>query len=205
MEQTLTYVPRSAAESEHNVRSQAVRSDDARLFAEFLSGNDTSFEVFFERHSERLYLYCARLLGSGEQAHDIVGSMWEQVIGIRGSDKTIDNPLGFCLTIARNLCFNHMKRRKRQMPFDERARAQFDAAGAESSGGRSELEDMVLEELARLPMKFREVLVLNVYSEYSFDEIGEMLDISVAAAWKRASRGRKHLRDAVLKRMESDA
>ncbi len=162
----------------------------------FLDGDDLAFAGLFDRHNERLFLYCARMLGSAEQAEDIVQGLWERVIRLRSEKRGIRNPSAFLLTVARNLCLNHMKRERRRAPFDGAARAACDRT---EERRRTDLEEEVLEALDRLPMKYREVLVLNIYSGYDFEEIAAMLGISAAAAWKRASRGREQLRKGLAR------
>lgn len=162
----------------------------------FLDGDDLAFAGLFDRHNERLFLYCARMLGSAEQAEDIVQGLWERVIRLRSEKRGIRNPSAFLLTVARNLCLNHLKRERRRVPFDGAARAACDRTGERS---KTDLEEEVLEALDRLPMKYREVLVLNIYSGYDFEEIAAMLGISAAAAWKRASRGREQLRKGLAR------
>lgn len=172
---------------------------ESALLSAFLAGDDRAFTILFDRHNERLFLYCARLLGNAEQAEDIVQTVWERVIALRSaraSRNIIRNPLGFLFTIARNLCLNHLKRERRRAPFDEGAQALCEENGRE---GKTDIEESVLDGLNRLPMKYREVLVLNIYSGYDFEEIAAMLGISATAAWKRASRARAQLRALLLR------
>lgn len=171
-------------------------AEDAALLNAFLDGDDLAFAGLFDRHNKRLFLYCARMLGSAEQAEDIVQGLWERVIRLRSEKRGIRNPSAFLLTVARNLCLNHLKRERRRAPFDGAARAACDRP---EERRRTDLEEEVLEALDRLPMKYREVLVLNIYSGYDFEEIAAMLGISAAAAWKRASRGREQLRKGLAR------
>ncbi len=161
----------------------------------FLAGDDTAFESLFDRHNHRLFLYAARMLGKSQQAEDVVQELWERVVGIRAEPRPVHNPSGFFLTIVRNLCLNLLKREKRVAPFDDRAVVLHEQHNRREQG---ELEAVVIESLDHLPMKYREVLVLNVYSGYDFEEIADMLDISVTTAWKRASRARQQLRESLL-------
>lgn len=176
---------------------RAGESEEA-LLAAHLRGDDRAFTLLYERHNERLYLYCARMLGDAARAEDVTQELWERIVRLRARPVRIDRPLGFLLTIARNLCLNTIKR-------DAITRRHaVESAGREGTETRSEMEEMVIDALAAVPMKLREVLILQVYSGYDFEEIGAMLGISTAAAWKRASRGREQLRVIVEKRLAAD-
>lgn len=196
IDQSLTYVPSIGAKGEPGPSAGSGAGPDAQLMDAFLAGDDRAFAALFDRHNERLFLYCARLLGNPEQAEDIVQGLWERVIRLRGEGPGVRNPAGFLLTIARNLCLNHLKRERRRVPFDGTAEAACERKGIHA---RTDLEEAVIDALDRLPMKYREVLVLNVYSGYDFEEIAGMLGLHVAAVWKRASRGRAQLRKAFEK------
>ena len=63
---------------------------------------------------------------------------------------------------------------------------------------RSDLEEKLVAALDSLPFETREILVLNAYCGYRFDEIATMLDKSPDAVWARASRARAQLRRMVL-------
>jgi DNA-directed RNA polymerase specialized sigma24 family protein len=56
---------------------------------------------------------------------------------------------------------------------------------------------MVLASLDELSFDHREVLILNIYCGYRFDEIAAMMGKSPDAIWARASRARAQLRKAV--------
>lgn len=59
-------------------------------------------------------------------------------------------------------------------------------------------EDM-LAALARIPEMFREIVLLADVQEFAYKEIASMLDIPVGTVMSRLSRGRKHLREELLK------
>ena len=176
---------------------RAGESEEA-LLAAHLRGDDRAFTLLFERHNERLYLYCARMLGDAARAEDVTQELWERIIRLRARPTRIERPLGFLLTIARNLCLNAIKREAAAR------RHAVENARTDAMETRSEMEEIVVDALAAVPMKLREVLILQVYSGYDFEEIGAMLGISTAAAWKRASRGREQLRVIVEKRVAAE-
>ena len=200
MDQSLTYHSPTGADVDPSkvdgsTPAHQKASEDVRLMNAFLAGDDAAFEVLFDLHNHRLFLYAARMLGNPKQAEDVVQELWERVVCMRAEPRPVHNPSGFFLTIVRNLCLNLLKREKRAAPFDNKAAILHEQSNRREQG---ELESVVIESLDHLPMKYREVLVLNVYSGYDFEEIADMLDISVTTAWKRASRARQQLRETLL-------
>jgi RNA polymerase sigma-70 factor (ECF subfamily) len=167
---------------------------DASLLERFQAGDNAAFADLFDRHNNRLFVYCLKMVGSREQARDLTQELWERVIRLRASGQRIINPLGFFLTIARNLSLNHLKARRDHASL---ASLPESAHPVEALHQRSELEELILAALDLLPFDQREVLVLNIYCGYTMEEIAAMLGKSPDAIWKRASRARQRLRRMV--------
>jgi RNA polymerase sigma factor (sigma-70 family) len=171
--------------------------DDAAYFERFLAGDDTAFAELFDRHNHRLYVYCLKFLGSSELAEDVTQELWERIVRIRLDPQPVLNPVGFFLKIARNLCVNAQKRSRRFSPLADLPEGAHPNERMEGDE-RSELEEAVQAGLAQLPFEYREVLILNVYCGYRFDEIATMLGKPSGTIWMRASRARTKLRKLVL-------
>jgi RNA polymerase sigma-70 factor (ECF subfamily) len=169
--------------------------DDASLLERFQQGDNAALIELFDRHNRRLFVYCLKLVGSADQAKDMTQEFWERILRLRERPRTVDNPLGFFLTIARNLCLNHLKSRRHHSSLEDLSDA-LHPAEREQEG--SELEEKILQSLDALPFEQREVLILNIYCGYRFEEIAAMTGKSPEAIWKRASRARKQLRQMVV-------
>lgn len=187
------------SESYTSTTSTAAVGRDALLLARHLEGDDAAFVELFNRHNNRLFAYCLKMVGRNETAEDLTQELWEKVIRLRLQPKKIDNPVGFFLTMARNLSLNHLKANARISRFDDLPES---AHPVDDLRERSEMEEIVVVALAALPMDYREVLILNMYSGYGLDEIAVMLGKSPEAIWKRASRAREKLRAEVMRRMK---
>jgi RNA polymerase sigma-70 factor (ECF subfamily) len=174
-------------------------SDDTALLNRYFAGENAALVELYDRHNHRLYLYCLKLLGSTEQAEDLTQELWEKVARLRSRPQHVLNPGGFLLTIARNLCFNQLKARKRFSPLDSLNEAVHPSYEMREL---TELEDIVVAALERLQEDYREVLILNLYSGYRLDEIATMLGKSPDAIRKRASRARLQLRTMVMEMIE---
>jgi RNA polymerase sigma factor (sigma-70 family) len=187
-------MPMAAGESAD--APQAVNmSEDAALFRDFLGGDDVAAIKVFRKFHRRLFVYCSKVLGSPEQAEDVVGEVWERVVKLRSNPPEVHSPIGFLLKVARNLCLNHIRSRR-----DHQSLSAMDESDhpTYSPEPRSELEERLIGALDTLPFETREILVLNAYCGYRFDEIATMLDKSPEAVWARASRARAQLRRMVL-------
>ncbi len=192
----------SPMESEHRAAVGSVRSenDDARLLDQYLFDGDTDALVtLYDRHNHRLYLYCLKLLGSQQQAEDLTQELWERVARLRARPQHVLNPTGFFIRIARNLCLNQLKARRRTSPLEDLHEGAHPSVVQREM---SELEELAIRALDELPHDYREVMVLNHYCGYRLDEIATLLGKTPDAIRKRASRARQQLRERVIELIE---
>jgi len=182
--------------------SHSNKNEESLSFMNFLNGDDNAAMYFFRSYNRKIFLYCAKLVNNTHVAEDITQEVWERIIKIRNqSHPEIANPGGFMFTIARNLCLNHIKLRKHTIPID--AISEIDIPH-EFQPGSTDVEDLVNSSLDSLKFEDKELLVLNMFCGYRFDEIAEMMGMSPNAIWTRASRARAQLREKVKKMINKD-
>lgn len=173
---------------------QPTQNDDAVLFRRFLDGEDPAFRALFQKYNQRLYVYCLKIVGGHQQAEDVTQEMWERVIGLRRNPQSVENPGGLFLRMARNLCIDHLRSVRPVVPIEE---IEDTPRMLEQSHEPSEPEELALAMLEKLSYEYREVLILNLYCGYRFDEIAAMMGKTPDAIWARASRARAQLRRMV--------
>ena len=172
------------------------QAEDVALFQRFMQGDDSAAIVMFKKFNRSIFLYAAKILSSTEQAEDICQEVWERIIALRSKPKQLVNPGGFVFTITRNLCFNQLQSRKRTVRLDSVSEQSLPSS---IMPGMTSAEELVLSALDALRFEDRELLVLNMYCGYKFDEIAAILELSPGAVWTRASRARAKLRDIITK------
>lgn len=186
----------------HSGQSQALQSEESTSFMNFLNGDDNAAMYFFRAYNRKIFLYCAKLVNNAHIAEDITQEVWERIIKLRNqSQPEIANPGGFMFTIARNLCLNHIKLRKHTISIE--SISEFDIPH-EYQPGSTDMEELVNSSLDTLKFEDKELLVLNMFCGYRFDEIAEMMGMSPNAIWTRASRARAQLRDKVKIMVKKD-
>jgi RNA polymerase sigma factor (sigma-70 family) len=175
--------------------SQAESSNEATLFVRHLAGEDAAFVELFRRWNHKLYLYCLKIVNDTGCAEDVVQELWEKVIRLRVNQQKVDNPVGLLLKIAKNLCLNHIRTRRRETLLS----SDSDLSMFQPHTATSDFEEAVRIALQSLSLEDREVLILNVYWGYSMQEIAVLTNKSTESVWKRASRARQRLRKSVLR------
>ncbi len=166
-------------------------SDDVALFSRFLDGDDRAFMELFHRHTPRLFVYCLKIVGDQESANDILQDVWERMARFRSQGKEPPkSPLGLLIRVTRNLCLNYKRDQRPNVSLEEIQEGKEPQVYHQTM---TEMEEAVVVALDHLPDSERELLILHVYSGYSYEEIAEMYGESVGAIRTRAWRTRVKL------------
>ncbi|MEY2481440.1 MAG: hypothetical protein QOI04_2367 [Verrucomicrobiota bacterium] len=177
-------------------------AEDVRLMERASRGETDAFEQLIERHQGLVAGTIARMLGSNSDVEDIAQQVFLRVWKSASRYKPTAKFTTWLLKITRNLVFNELRRRKRHaimpLPVGEDAeelptkdeRASTPAAAALES----ELARAIESAIAALPETQRLALVLRRYDELSYEEIGEVLELSVPAVKSLLFRARTELR-----------
>src|ERR671922_1715181 len=92
-------------------RSPLLRlQSDERLIALIRSGHEGAFALLFERYRPRLLAFCRHMLGSKEDAEDVLQDVFAASYNAIRADSRELNVRPWLYRIARNRCLNHLRR-----------------------------------------------------------------------------------------------
>lgn len=161
-----------------------------------------ALEVFFEHYFDRVYAYLRRLVGEDHLAEDLAQDVF---LHVHRSFPRYDpaRPLSpWVFTIAMNKVRDHWRSRQNQE--DRRVGSVDDEGLGASLASDSPAPTLQLEgveagaaveaAISELPPLLRETFVLRFYEEFSFEEIGVLVDRNETAVRKRYSRALAELR-----------
>jgi RNA polymerase sigma factor (sigma-70 family) len=83
---------------------------DERLVALVRRGNAAAFEVLVSRYESRLLSFCRHLLGSREDAEDVLQEVFAAAFNAMTADDRPINVRPWLYRIARNRSLNHLRR-----------------------------------------------------------------------------------------------
>jgi RNA polymerase sigma-70 factor (ECF subfamily) len=177
------------------------KPSDEELILHFQEGNLYAFEQIVLRYKEPLINFVYHYLGDRIDAEDVVQETFLRVYRNKHLYRNIAKFSTWIYTIASNLAKTELRRRRRrrlfsisQMGFDNR---DYDLPSDEPTpegvvdGGMK--ESIVRRAIETLPVKFKEVVILRDVQEFSYEEIGEILDIPIGTVKSRVNRGRSRL------------
>lgn len=140
----------------------------------------------YQAKAAELILY-GRALGLGHaEAEDIIQ---ETFLALLQRDAPPAEPERYCVRAFRNRALNYRRSVWRRLTRELESRQWFDRPAPDDADGR-----VAMRGLARLPVEQREVIVLKIWHEYTFEEIGELLQVSPNTAAARYRYGLQKLK-----------
>lgn len=147
-------------------------------------------ESLYRQHGAALLLFAQAITGERSSAQDAVHHVFLKLIESRDLRRANDKK-AYLFACVRNVILNERKRGQRQQPLDDAA--QFSPPDRDYAA-----EQNLRSALAGLPDDQREVVVLHVWGELTFAQVGVLLDISPNTAATRYRYALGKLRDAML-------
>jgi len=128
------------------------------------------FEAIYEAKAAALILYGRALGLSHGEAEDV---LQETFIALMQKAEMPREPEHYCLRSFRNRALNYKRSLWRRLTRELESTRWF-----EKTEGESPAERIAMQQLAELPPEQREVIVLKIWNRCTFEEIGELLEIS---------------------------
>jgi RNA polymerase sigma-70 factor (ECF subfamily) len=165
-------------------------SAERRLLLQVQRGSSDALATVFERHASTLYQLAFRLLGSPDEAEDVVQDVF---VGLPVALERYEDRGAFVPWLrrvtARTALMKRRAERRRASTSDRAAHEQPRQAPAADTTTRIAIDDA----LGALPDSLRMVVVLRMIEGYSHEDVAAALGISVSASKVRLHRAVRQL------------
>jgi RNA polymerase sigma-70 factor (ECF subfamily) len=185
-------------------------AQDVEWMRQVAKGDMDAFQSLIEVHQARVVGTVAKMLGDDVDSEDIAQQVFIRVWKSAGRYQPTAKFTTWLFKITRNLVFNELRRRKRhpvtplQHEEDEHFFQPVDTAAMSPDASLldSELNEAVQMAIDALPETQRMAIVLRRYEEMPYEEIAEVLGISIPAVKSVLFRARAELRENLRKYLE---
>jgi RNA polymerase sigma-70 factor (ECF subfamily) len=174
---------------------------DPELVARIIAGDGAAFGALVERYQDRLYNAVYRLVGSAEDARDLLQDTFVKAYENLGTFRGGSSLYTWLFRIAVNTSLSHRRKRKWLQvgsggDGDDPAPVP-DAAAQDPSDHlvAAETEALVQQALGSLDDDHRTVVVLRDIQHCDYHEIAEILEVPTGTVKSRLHRARLILRD----------
>jgi len=191
-----------------DVSTNEMYTEDGQLVEAALGGDREAFGRLVQRYQDRLFNTVVRVLGSRDDARDVVQDAFVQAFvkldSFRGDAKFYT----WLYRIAMNLALSHRRRRR---PTDSLDAVKENLGVEPAAQLPTAAEDLIQRERAELLQQallelndqHRQILVLRELEECSYETIAEILELPVGTVRSRLFRARIQLKEQ-LQAMLSD-
>ncbi len=160
--------------------------DNRSLVEGTLTGDQDAFKAIYECYGARIYNFLFRLLGSRSEAEDAAQQTFLIALGRLGTLRDPDLLESWIYRIARNEVYQKYRRKQVSSLDEDDSKSVADKTEDRQLGGHpekallnEELGEALQSALDLLPMKLREVFVLAVVDEMSYQDISEIVGRSL--------------------------
>jgi len=176
---------------------------DERLIALIRRGNHHAFEALVARYQPRLLSFCRHMLGSKEDAEDVLQEVFAAAFNAILSDERAINVRPWLYRIARNRSLNHL-RRVQPIGVDSMD-IHFSEQGTSTADKVHKREDfrMLIRDVQGLPETQRTALLLREIDALSYEQIAEAMETTVPSVKSLLVRARVSLAEAAEARQMS--
>jgi RNA polymerase sigma factor (sigma-70 family) len=176
---------------------------DERLIGLIRRGNHGAFEALVARYQSRLLAFCRHMLGSREDAEDVLQEVFAAAFNAILADGRTLNVRPWLYRIARNRSLNHL-RRTQPIGVDSMD-VHFSDGGQTTADKVHKREEfrLLLEDVQSLPETQRTALLLREIDALSYDQIADAMETTVPSVKSLLVRARVSLAEAAEARLLS--
>lgn len=187
------------------------REEEIRLVQRCLAGEKEALEEFVSLFQKPLFNLAYRLCGNRDDAEDIAMEALVRALENLRFFKGESSLFTWLYRITVNIFYDNVKK-KRELSYDqirsdeedeeEREIDFADEETLENEVERRNIQEIVQEEIAKLPAYYRTIIVLYDIEGFSYEEIGEMLQMPLGTIKSRLNRARQLLKRRLEKYRE---
>ena len=159
-------------------------ADDATRVRRHLEGDPDAFRLLYEKYREKVFASAYRIVGEPHAAADLVQEIFVKVHGELGSFKFESKFSTWLFRVA----VNHALNKASEVARHTRIRERIARDGRGDPGGTKEgrpIDDEVHRAIQQLSPKLRAIISLRYLEGLSYEEIAEVLEISMGTVKSR--------------------
>ncbi len=168
--------------------------DDTTVMLRLKQGDRSAFDELYARFSKRVYNYVLRYVGSTYASEDITQEVFVKMYTAAKTYEPTARFSTWLFTIATNLSINEFHKNRRTEQLDDNV-LRDDGLPVEEKVALHDMEQGLLQSIDRLPGQQRAAILLRTYENMDYEEIADVLHVSVKAVKSLLSRARGRLLD----------
>ena len=169
---------------------------DAQVVRDVLSGDRDAYRLLVRRYGDVLYGHALRMVGTPDDASDLVQQAFVKGFKKLASCKDTDRVGAWLFRILSNLSKDHLRSpRRADIPLQSLPEVSDGRGDPLEAVQRGEMRQRLQLAMGQLTAEQREAFSLKHLEGRSYEEMAAVLDVSVGSLKMRVKRAREALRD----------
>jgi len=160
------------------------KENDWDLVREHVSGNPEAFRKIYEKYHRKVFASSYRIVGEEEQAADLTSEVFLKIYNQLSSFKFESKLSTWLFRVA----VNHAINRANEIRRHTRIREKIEKEGIRPSGGTKEglpVDEEIHRAIQALSPKLRAIVSLRYLEGLSYDEMADLLEVSLGTVKSR--------------------
>ncbi|MBX2798453.1 MAG: RNA polymerase sigma factor [Myxococcales bacterium] len=172
--------------------------DDETIKSIAVEDRRAAADLIIRKYRDPLFHHAAWILKDWQQALDVTQEVFIKAMReVRFFDEGFKMK-AWLYRVTSNLCFNLVRDRKRRAAILESVpRATCDEAHQADIVFKGEQQEQILQAMEQLSENHRKILMLRYYSDLSYAEISDALEIKLGTVMSRLSRAKTQLMEVL--------
>ncbi|WP_233878100.1 RNA polymerase sigma-70 factor [Dyadobacter sp. CY323] len=186
----------------YNSHTELKEVSDIELFEKLCRDDDLSaFKALFERYWLKLYAAAKSRLANEDEAKDCVQDVFLNIWSKRSTLTVPDSVKAYLFISLKNKILNTIQHRLTDERHRQRYLEEVDNRYQETDPGleMSELEDVIKDEVSRMPEQMRRIFILSKDEGLTGAQIADMLSISHQTVRNQISTSLKRIRQRITR------
>ena len=176
-------------------QSSYAKRNDADLVAMVAEGNERAFGELLNRHQNAVYCFARRMLGDPREAEDIAQETFLRLYKFSRTYQPKATLRTYLLRITKNLCIDYFRKKRPELleEFPEIPNETTPLELLEEAIDADRLEKAI----ESLPINQRTAVLLRHTEQLSYNQVADVMDITLSAAESLLGRARRSLRNTL--------
>ena len=178
------------------------------ILEQFVNGNEAALAYYHKKHFASLFNFAVGIVKQDDVAKDIVSNCFFKLWKNRVKIEKPTNLTSYLYTSAKNECFTHLDKQKREIKHVERFKYicdTFEFIKIKDYNLKKKLMELISMEINSLPKRCREIVEFSFLKGLNNQQIAKEMKISVNTIKNQKSKGLKILRSKLKGYNNTDA
>lgn len=163
------------------------------LLLSIQDGDQNALAALYRETSTSVYSFSLSILKNAYDAEDVLQECFIKIYESAKQYKPCGKTMAWILTIAKNLCFMHLRQQSRTEPLPEQLDAQLTWSEEATT-----IDRVVLQQcMSRLTDEQRQIVVLHAVAGMKHREIAQLLDMALPTVLSKYHRALQKLRSHI--------